>query len=348
MKKVISVLLCVVMLFGMLCMPASALSKTAGLKALQGLFVDGHGYNFDYVFYSPVKSDNDKTKYPLIIWLHGQFSSVYPRDQLTSYDIALWAADENQEKIRGTGGAFLYLPRDPNVDIAWSGETAGLMQDIKLFVQTYGSNIDTNRIYIGGLSMGGRGAYRMAAAYPDYFAALYLLSPVYNPSDVELRAIRNIPVWLVSCNNDYLVSHSTIESAWKYLNQYSNAPHKNRWALFNTLMMVESNGTPIVSPIYATHDTWTAACADLFMDNKTPYKYMSVVNGNGYTVKMEYPKGLLYWMSSQGYDENSGNSGGSGSDNGSSGGNTSYNPLSGNIFQKIFELFRRMIQVIMG
>ena len=117
MKKVISVLLCVVMLFGMLCMPASALSKTAGLKALQGLFVDGHGYNFDYVFYSPVKSDNDKTKYPLIIWLHGQFSSVFERQQLTSYNIAYWACDEYQSRIRGTGGAFLYLPRDPNIDI---------------------------------------------------------------------------------------------------------------------------------------------------------------------------------------------------------------------------------------
>ena len=137
MKKVISVLLCVVMLFGMLCMPASALSKTAGLKALQGLFVDGHGYNFDYVFYSPVKSDNDKTKYPLIIWLHGQFSSVFERQQLTSYNIAYWACDEYQSRIRGTGGAFLYLPRDPNIDIAWSGESSKLKRDIDLFISRY-------------------------------------------------------------------------------------------------------------------------------------------------------------------------------------------------------------------
>jgi hypothetical protein len=71
---------------------------------------------------------------------------------------------------------------------------------------------------------------------------------------------------------------------------------------------------------------------------------MSVVNGNGYKVKMEYPKGLLYWMSSQGYDENADNSG----NNGNASGGNIFNPLSGSIFQKIFELFRRMIQIIMG
>lgn len=342
MKKVLSLFLSVLIIITC-CLPASALSISAGLSALQSTFTNGDGINFDYVMYSPVKSGSDKTKYPLIIWLHGQFKTVYERHQLYGYDIALWAAEENQAKIRGTGGAFLYLPRDPNIDISWNGESAKLKQDINLFIERYGDNIDTDRIYIGGLSMGGRGAYRIAAQYPDFFAAVYLLSPVYNPSDVELRALRNTPVWMVSCKYDYLVSHSTMQNAWNYLNQYSAEPHKNRWAVFNTTHMVYSNGVPIIEPIYWTHDTWTAACADLFMDDHTPYKYMSVINGNGYSVKVEYPKGLLYWMSSQGYDENAKPD----DDNpGSSGG--SFKPLVGNIFQKIFELFRRMIAIIMG
>ena len=343
MKKVISVLLCVVMLFGMLCMPASALSKTAGLKALQGLFVDGHGYNFDYVFYSPVKSDNDKTKYPLIIWLHGQFSSIFERHQLVNYDIALWAADENQSKIRGTGGAFLYLPRDPNIDISWSGECAKLKRDLDLFVSQYADHIDTDRIYIGGLSMGGRGTMRMVAAYPDFFAAAYPISPVYNPTDAELRSMAKVPTWLISCKYDYLVSHSTLQNVWEYLNRYSPAPHLNRWALFNTTNMVKSDGSLIIEPIYWTHDTWTAACADLFMDDNTPYKHINVINGNNYPVKMQYPQGLLYWMSSQGYDEN-----GSSGDN--SGNNSQGGIISGitNIFRQIFDLFRKMIEIIMG
>lgn len=343
MKKVLSLFLSF-LIIAVCCIPAGAVSLSQGLSALQSTFTNGNGINFDYALYSPVKSSSDKTKYPVIIWLHGQFSSVYERHQLYGYDIALWAADENQAKIRGTGGAFIYLPRDPNIDIAWSGESAKLKQDINLFIETYADNIDTDRIYIGGLSMGGRGAYRIASTYPDFFAAVYLLSPVYNPSDLELRALSNTPVWLVSCKNDYLVSNSTIQNAWNSLNQYSVAPHKNRWSLFDTTHMVESDGTLVVNPLYWTHNTWSAACADLFMDDHTPFKNMTVVNGNGYTVKMEYPKGLLYWMSSQGYDENanpddSGNSDSSGGD---------FKPLVGNIFQKIFEFFKRMIQVIMG
>ena len=343
MKKVISVLLCVVMLFGMLCMPASALSKTAGLKALQGLFVDGHGYNFDYVFYSPVKSDNDKTKYPLIIWLHGQFSSVFERQQLTSYNIAYWACDEYQSRIRGTGGAFLYLPRDPNIDIAWSGESSKLKRDIDLFISRYSENIDTNRIYVGGLSMGGRGTMRLVAQYPDFFAAAFPISPVYSPTDVELRGMAKVPTWLISNKYDYLVYHSTLQDVWKYLNQYSSTPHLNRWALFNTMRMYEPDGRLIPEPIYYTHDTWTAACNDLYMDDNTPYKHINVINGNSYPVKMQYPQGLLYWMSSQGYDEN-----GSSGDN--SGNNSQGGIISGitNIFRQIFDLFRKMIEIIMG
>lgn len=339
-KRVVSLLLCIILLLGMFCMPASALSKSAGLKALQGLFTDGNGFNFDYVLYSPVKSENDKTKYPLIVFLHGQFSSIYSRQQLTSYNIAYWACDEYQSRIRGTGGAFLYLPRDPNVDIAWSGECSKLKRDLDLFISQYADHIDTDRIYIGGLSMGGRGTMRMVAQYPDFFAAAFPISPVYNPSDIEIRNMANVPTWLISNKYDYLVSNSTLQNVWTSLNRYSEEPHKNRWALFDTARMYEPDGTLIPEPIYWTHDTWTAACNDLFMDNNTPYKHINITNGNGYPVKMTYPNGLLYWISSQGYDENA--------DNPSDDEGDSSIPIAGNIIQKIFAFFKRMINLIMG
>ena len=342
MKRIVAIVLTVVLCLGMFCMPTSALSKSAGLKALQSLFTNGDAYNFDYVLYSPVKSDNDKTKYPLIIWLHGQFSSMYPRDQLESYNIAYWASDEYQSRIRGTGGAFLYLPRDPNVDIAWSGESAKLKRDIDLFISRYSKNIDTNRIYVGGLSMGGRGTIRLVAQYPDFFAAAFPISPVYNPTDAELRGLAKVPTWLISNKYDYLVSHSTLQNAWNYLNLYSSAPHLNRWALFDTMRMYEPDGTLIPEAIYYTHDTWTAACNDLYMDDNTPYKHINVINGNGYPVKMNYPNGLLYWMSSQGYNENSSTDE---DDNDSTGG---FIPAIGNIFQQIFALFRKMLAIILG
>lgn len=334
MKKVVSVFLAVLCL--LLCMvpSASALSKKAGLNALQNLFEDGKGSYFDYVFYSPVKSDYDTTKYPLIVWLHGQFSGEYPRKQLYNCDIALWAADENQAKIKGTQGAFILLPRDPLIDIAngfaWNGEMKDLKHCIDEFIEIYGDNIDTNRIYLGGFSMGGKGAIQLAAAYPDFFAALFPLSPTYDATSAELRALKDMPVWLTSCRTDVLISHSTIQTNWNYLNQYATKPHLNRWSLFTVLY--HSNGNLIVNPVYITHDTWNAVCADLYMDDGTLFKGMTTVNGNGYTA---VNKGMLDWLSSQGYDENSNQNG-------------SLFPTIANIFQRIIALFRRMIEIIMG
>ena len=88
MKKILALFLSLIIISGC-CIPAGAVSISAGMSALQSTFTNGDAINFDYVMYSPVKSSSDKTKYPLIIWLHGQFSSVYERHQLYGYDIAL-------------------------------------------------------------------------------------------------------------------------------------------------------------------------------------------------------------------------------------------------------------------
>lgn len=339
MKKVISVFLSVICLLFCFVPASQALSKSAGLSALQNLFEDGQGSYFDYVYYSPVKDDFDTTKYPLIVWLHGQFSGEYKRKQLYNCDVALWAADENQAKIKGTGGAYIFLPRDPLVDIAnglaWNGEASDLKHVIDEFIEIHGNNIDTNRIYLGGFSMGGKGAIQLAAAYPDFFAALFPLSPVYDATSVELRALKDMPVWLTSSKTDVLIAHSKIQTNWNYLNQYATKPHLNRWSLFTTLY--KSNGSLIVNPIYITHDTWSAVCADLLMDDGTPFKGMTTVNGNGYNV-LAVKNGFLDWLSSQGYVEEEKTD--TPVDDG--------NLLSAflRVIQKIISLFQKMLKII--
>ena len=46
------------------------------LSLSKSSFKDGVGpevddYSMDYKYFSPIKNDNDLTKYPLVIWLHG-------------------------------------------------------------------------------------------------------------------------------------------------------------------------------------------------------------------------------------------------------------------------------------
>lgn len=63
-----------------------ALPFDSGIDALKAQFEKGTGpeiedYSIDYRFYSPV-GENDDTKYPLVIWLHGVSDGEYEGKQL--------------------------------------------------------------------------------------------------------------------------------------------------------------------------------------------------------------------------------------------------------------------------
>ncbi len=348
MKKLLSIFLALLCLLTCCSLSASAVSLDAGITALRATFQKGDDpatnpdVNFDYMYFSPVKGNNDKTKYPLMVWLHGQFSGYWESLPLNNTNIANFASDEMQGRIVGTEGMFIYIPRDPSVaDFIWRGNHMELKSDILRFVEKYKKNIDMDRIYCGGYSLGGLGTYRVVSVMPkNYFAAVFLLSPVHTPSDEEIYALKDTPVWITSARNDWMVSHETITDVWTRLNAISTVPHKNRWSLFE--YPTKPDGSPVL--VFVTnHDTWAATNNDLFWYDGSDYHDMTTINGNGYPVKLVYPKGFLYWLSSQGYD---GDPTGGDINNPSSG--IPSVDLSGSIFKKIIEIFKMLIKIIMG
>ena len=82
MKKSLALFLAVLMLLSCFSIAgfaeentSQALPLSAGIDALRDQFQKGsgsevNGYTIDYRYYSPVKEE-DETKYPLVIWLHG-------------------------------------------------------------------------------------------------------------------------------------------------------------------------------------------------------------------------------------------------------------------------------------
>ena len=119
MKKLLSFILAVVMLFTA-CTPAFAcrVGNTTyddNLEELQAQFVAGkgpetNGYTIDYRYFSPVE-DGDKTKYPLVIWLHGMGDGAHEGKQVTASDIAFWTSDDFQSRFKDSEGAFIFAPR---------------------------------------------------------------------------------------------------------------------------------------------------------------------------------------------------------------------------------------------
>jgi len=66
-----------------------------------------------------------------------------------------------------------------------------------------GYGVDPKRIYVTGLSLGGRGTYDLAAAYPQKFAAIAVLSARDSPEIAD--RLRTVPVWIFHGGDDQVV-----------------------------------------------------------------------------------------------------------------------------------------------
>ncbi|MDM5327739.1 hypothetical protein [Neobacillus sp. CF12] len=163
-------------------------------------------------YYSPKMG---RGKRPLIIWLHGAGEGGYETEiAYTGNNVV----NLSSEKVQGLfGGAYVLAPQVPTM---WMDDGFGLYTKsgqskyvpalkalIDEFVECH-SDIDTNRIYIGGCSNGGFMTMRMIIDYPGYFAAAYpVCEALYDEviSDQNIEDIKNTPIWFTHAKNDEIV-----------------------------------------------------------------------------------------------------------------------------------------------
>lgn len=145
---------------------------------------------YSYVIKLPDQFNKNK-KYPVIIFLHG----------------GVVARPKSLERRQETLDAFNIPNEDPSILAApirleWDWD-AKKIQDMIMDIKS-NLKIDENRIYLTGLSMGGRGTFIVAAGLPQTFAAIMPLSPHHGPfSYVPLaEKVANIPTWLHHSTND--------------------------------------------------------------------------------------------------------------------------------------------------
>ena len=145
---------------------------------------------YSYVLRFPENFKKNK-KHPLVIFLHGGVNSDIRR---------------LNGRIR-TVNSF-YIPKNDQYIIAspiklgydWSPKKIqDMLEDIKLNLK-----IDLDRIYLTGLSMGGRGTFIVASELPDTFAAIMPLSPHHTPYSYLPLAnkVSHIPTFLHHSTND--------------------------------------------------------------------------------------------------------------------------------------------------
>ncbi len=294
MKRALSVLLCAVLLLT-LSLQAFALPLNSGIDALRdefyfGVGPDSNGVVIDYYAFKP-ETLRPGVKYPLVVWLHGLISGGYPGRQITRNDISYWASDEFQARF-AAGGAFILAPRSPEPVADWADYLkAPLKNTIDAFIHENDGLIDTTRIYIGGLSMGGKMTLKMIAAYPEMFAAGFPCSPYFALPDSVAKGVANTPIWQLSSKNDVYMGYNTwIKPDWDQLAANSNRKNDIRITIFDTALKPDGSrpGT--------THDTWHAATYDMFMFDGREFTGSITLNGNGERVTLTYPNGMISWL----------------------------------------------------
>ena len=120
-------------------------------------------FNFGYVKYLPRDCDESK-KYPLVIFLHGAGERGDDLDHAMRHGYMKYVREEGKEY------PFIFVaPQCPNGKY-WGCYTESLLAFIDYVTETL--SVDTDRIYLTGLSMGGTGTWMTAMAAPEKFAAI--------------------------------------------------------------------------------------------------------------------------------------------------------------------------------
>ncbi len=295
MKKFLSLLLALVCVFSA-GFSAAAVGYDEGLEALQAQFQKGNGpevngYSLDYRWFSPAK-ENDSTKYPLVIWLHGMMEGSHEGKQVTENNIAYWTSEEFQSRFQPAGGAYILAPRSPEEDsIYWNED---MIEPVRAIIDEFikSHNVDTTRIYIGGFSMGGKMTLNMAVAYPEMFAAAFPICPAWSPTAEQLEYVADLPIWITSSKKDPIVNYNTcVTPLWNKLTKVTNLPEACRFSSLTTSRF--EDGKKCVS----NHHAWFSVNHDMFTVDGGKYPEMSTVNAKGEAVELTYPDGMISWLS---------------------------------------------------
>lgn len=152
-----------------------------------------------YHLHLPTGYDADQ-QYPLMLFLHGAGERG---DDLTL------VKKHGPIKVAESGTDLPFIIAAPQCDaetVWWTTYPEALIALINRLSVVYA--VDTRRIYLTGLSMGGYGTWDLASHYPDRFAAIAPICgglPRINDPAVLAAKIKHIPTWIFHGALDSLV-----------------------------------------------------------------------------------------------------------------------------------------------
>ncbi|HMJ64861.1 MAG TPA: prolyl oligopeptidase family serine peptidase [Candidatus Binatia bacterium] len=189
----------------------------------------------NYLLFLPADyKANSKDRWPLMLFLHGAGERGTNLTAVTRH---------GPPKVVKTNANFPFILVSPQCPTGerWSNETLlALLDDI---IRKH--RVDTNRIYLTGLSMGGYGTWSLSTAHPEKFAAI---APICGGGDTisilladgkRKDQLKRLPIWAFHGGKDPVVN---VEESEKMVAAYKRIGNRN----------VELTIYP-----EAGHDSWT-------------------------------------------------------------------------------------------
>lgn len=136
--------------------------------------------------YTSYKPRGQEEPYPLILYLHGVGERGTNPDILHQFGPNTYAAQQ------GENFPFVLVSPQCPPDSFWVNELLALDEFLAHLLRTF--NIDPDRVYLTGNSMGGYGVWQWAAAKPHHWAAIAPICGGGAPW-MAARFLTDIPVW---------------------------------------------------------------------------------------------------------------------------------------------------------
>lgn len=174
---------------------------------------------------------SEQKKYPLIIFFHGAGERGRDNEAQLKHVMPLFLEPKNRDQFP----CFVVAPQCP--EKLWWAEYNGRGTDLKqrdqparpmkLFMELFDRlvselPVDTTRIYVIGLSMGGYGTWDLISRFPNRFAAAV---PICGAGDTRSAPrIRHIPIWAFHGALDKVVVPAQSRVMIKALQQSGGLP----------------------------------------------------------------------------------------------------------------------------
>ncbi len=197
---------------------------------------------------------DDTVKYPIVLFLHGAGERGNDNEIQLTYIDKIFGSDDFRYKYP----CFVLAPQCPTgsrwVEVDWSLQSHIIPDTMSIplkltmavllkTIQKY--NIDTDRIYVTGLSMGGYGTWDIIARFPNLFAAAI---PICGGGDENTAdKIKNIPIWAFHGSRDKVVPVTRTRNMIAAIKAQGGNPKYNE---------ISNRGHLVWNDAYATQGLW--------------------------------------------------------------------------------------------